>query len=66
MSKTKQKYVLLLLIFVFAFAYRITLLLWQTYPPGSHIGFHAGVINSITQPGNTNFLYNFYQMGGER
>jgi hypothetical protein len=39
-------------------------LLGQTYPPGADIGFHAGVINSITQSGNTNFLLNYYQMGG--
>jgi hypothetical protein len=39
---------------------------WQTYPPGSDIGFHAGVINSISnQGGNVNFLWNPYQMGGE-
>lgn len=64
MFKATKKHVMLLVIFVFAFVYRIILLLWQTYPPGSDIGFHAGVINSITQSGNTNFLWNFYQMGG--
>ena len=64
LTEATKKHILLLLIFVFAFAYRIFLLLWQTYPPGSDIGFHAGVINSITQSGNTNFLWNFYQMGG--
>ncbi len=64
MFKATKKDVLLLAIFAFAFAYRIILLLWQTYPPGADIGFHAGVINSITQSGNTNFLWNFYQMGG--
>ena len=64
MLKASNKHVLLLGIFAFAFVYRILLLLWNTYPPGSDIGFHAGVINSITQSGNTNFLYNFYQMGG--
>ena len=55
---------LLLLIFVFAFIYRIVLMLWQRYPPGADIGLHNSVINSITQSGNTNFLYDFYQMGG--
>lgn len=64
MFKATKKHVMLLVIFVFAFVYRIILLLWQTYPPGSDIGFHAGVINSITQSGNTNFLWNYYQMGG--
>ena len=64
MFNATKKHVLLLAIFAFAFIYRIILLLWQTYPPGSDIGFHAGVINSITQSGNTNFLWNYYQMGG--
>jgi len=39
-------------------------MLWASYPPGADIGFHASVINSITQSGNTNFLWDFYQMGG--
>jgi hypothetical protein len=56
--------ILLPIIFASAFVYRLILLLWQTYPPGTDIGFHAGVINSITQSGNTNFLWNYYQMGG--
>ena len=64
MFKATKKYVLLLLIFVFAFIYRIILMLWQTYPPGADIGLHNSVINSITQSGNTNFLWNYYQMGG--
>jgi hypothetical protein len=64
MSKVAKKNVLLLAIFAFAFIYRIFLLLRQTYPPGSDIGFQAGVISSITRSGNTNFLWNFYQMGG--
>lgn len=60
-----KKHVLQLVVFVFAFVYRTVLMFWQTYPPGADIGFHASVINSITQPGNTNLLWNFYQMGGE-
>ena len=64
MFKATKKHILLLSIFAFAFIYRIILLTWQTYPPGADIGFHAGVINSITQSGNTNFLWNYYQMGG--
>jgi hypothetical protein len=39
-------------------------MLWQTFPPGADIGLHTSVINSITQSGNTNFLWDFYQMGG--
>ncbi len=40
------------------------LMLWDSYPPGADIGLHNSVIYSITRSGNTNFLYNFYQMGG--
>ncbi len=64
MFKANKKYVLLLLIFVFSFIYRIVLMFWQGYPPGADIGLHASVINSITHSGNTNFLYDYYQMGG--
>ena len=64
MFKANRKYVLLLLIFIFAFVYRFVLMLWATFPPGADIGLHNSVINSITQVGNTNFLYDFYQMGG--
>ena len=64
MFKANRKYLLLLLIFVFSFIYRIVLMLWQTFPPGADIGLHASVINSITGSGNTNFLYDYYQMGG--
>lgn len=62
---TNNRVLLPIAIFILVFVYRITILLWQTYPPGSDIGFHAGVINSITHSGNTNFLWNSYQMGGE-
>ncbi len=64
MFKATKKHVLLLLIFAFSFIYRIILMLWQTFPPGADIGLHASVINSITQSGNTNFLTDYYQMGG--
>jgi hypothetical protein len=37
---------------------------WQTFPPGADIGLHESVIHSITISGNTNFLWNNYQMGG--
>ncbi len=40
------------------------LMFWNNYPPGADIGLHNSVIHSITGSGNTNFLYNFYQMGG--
>lgn len=64
MFKTNRKYVLLLSIFAFAFIYRIDLMFWQSFPPGADIGLHASVINSITGSGRTNFLYDYYQMGG--
>jgi hypothetical protein len=64
MFKANKKYVLLPLISVFAFIYRIVLMFWQNFPPGADIGLHASVINSITGSGNTNFLYDYYQMGG--
>ena len=62
--KATPKRILLLLIFVFSFVYRVLLVFSQTYPPGADIGFHESVIKSITQSGNVNFLWNFYQMGG--
>ncbi len=40
------------------------LMLWTGFPPGADIGLHDSVIHSIMQAGNTNFLYNNYQMGG--
>ncbi|MGA2682307.1 MAG: hypothetical protein ABSF44_10980 [Candidatus Bathyarchaeia archaeon] len=64
MFKANKKYLLLLLIFGFSFIYRIVLMFWQSFPPGADIGLHASVINSITGSGNTNFLYDYYQMGG--
>ena len=39
-------------------------MLRQTFPPGADIGLHTSVIDSITQGGNTNFLWNYYHMGG--
>jgi hypothetical protein len=64
MFKATRKHVLLLLIFAFAFLYRMLLMLWQAFPPGADIGLHNSVIYSITQSGNTNFLWNNYQIGG--
>ncbi len=64
MFKVTRKHLLLLLIFIFSFVFRILLMFWNSYPPGADIGLHNSVIHSITGSGNTNFLYNFYQMGG--
>jgi hypothetical protein len=64
MFKTSNKYVVLFLVLAFSFAYRMVLIYWESYPPGADIGLHDSVIHSITQSGNTNFLWNYYQMGG--
>ncbi len=64
MLKANRTYFVLLLIFTFSFFYRIILMLWNYFPPGADIGLHNSVIYSITGQGNTNFMYNFYQMGG--
>jgi hypothetical protein len=64
MFKTSNKYLLLLLVLVFSFLYRMLLMHWQTFPAGADIGLHESIINSITLSGNTNFLWNHYQMGG--
>jgi hypothetical protein len=64
MFKATKKYLPLLLLFAFSFIYRIVLMLWQTFPSGADIGLHNSVIYSITQSGNTNFLWDYYQMGG--
>ncbi len=64
MFKTPRNYLLLSLILVFSFVYRVVLMLRQTFPPGADIGLHNSIIHSIIQSGNTNFLYNFYHMGG--
>ena len=64
MVKPSKKYVLLFLIFIFAFIYRMLLMHRQVYPPGADIGLHNSIIHSITSTGNTDFLWNFYQMGG--
>jgi hypothetical protein len=64
MFKTPRNYLLLSLILVFSFIYRVVLMLRVTFPPGADIGLHNSIIHSITQSGNTNFLYNSYHMGG--
>ena len=64
MLKANRTYFVLVLIFTFAFLYRIVLMLWNYFPPGADIGLHNSVIYSITGQENTNFMYNFYQMGG--
>jgi len=64
MLKANRTYLLLLLVFAFSFIYRMTLMLWAGFPSGADIGLHNSVIHSITGSGNTNFLYNAYQMGG--
>jgi len=64
MFKVPNKYLMLFLVLIFSFTYRMLLMHWQTFPPGADIGLHNSVIHSITESGNTNFLWNNYQMGG--
>jgi hypothetical protein len=64
MFKTPNKYLLLFLVFAFSFTYRILLMFWANYPPGADIGLHESIIDSITLHGNTDFLWNYYHMGG--
>jgi hypothetical protein len=40
------------------------LMLWAGFPPGADIGLHNSVIYSITNSGPTDFLYNYYHIGG--
>lgn len=64
MLKTGRIILLVLLIAVFASLYRSALVFNDAFPPGADIGLHNSLIQSITQGGNTNFLYNYYHMGG--
>jgi hypothetical protein len=64
MAKISNKLLLLLLIFVFSFVYRVMLMLWSGFPSGADIGLHNSIIYSIINQGNTDFLWNFYQIGG--
>ncbi len=63
MFKLSKSYLLLSLIAVLSFVYRISLMLREAYPPSADIGLHNSVIYSITQSGNTDFLWNYYHMG---
>ena len=63
MAEKRSKNLLLLAILYVAFVYRFFLMTMNTYPPGADIGLHESVIKSITL-GKTNFLWNYYQMGG--
>jgi len=64
MNKTSRNYLLLALLFAFSFIYRVALMLRETFPPGADIGLHNSIIYSITRGGPTDFLYNYYHMGG--
>lgn len=63
MFKLSKNYLLLSLITIFAFFYRVLLLLRESFPPSADIGLHNSVLYSITQSGNTDFLWNYYHMG---
>jgi hypothetical protein len=62
--KKDPKNLLLVCLVIVAFIYRISGMLLQTFPPGADIGLHNSIVHSITQSGNTNFLWNYYHMGG--
>jgi hypothetical protein len=64
MFKLSKTTLPLSLIVVFAFLYRFFLLVRAGYPPGADIGLHNSIIHSITLSGNTDFLWNYYHMGG--
>jgi hypothetical protein len=64
MRKIPRNYLMLAALLVFSFIFRVVVMLFQTYPPGADIGLHNSIIDSITQGGNTNFLWNYYHMGG--
>jgi hypothetical protein len=64
MLKPSRITLLILLLAVFAGLYRSALVFNDGFPPGADIGLHDSLIQSITQGGNTNFLYNYYHMGG--
>jgi hypothetical protein len=64
MFKPSKTYLLLYLIVALSFVYRFFLMMREGYPPGADIGLHNSIIHSITQTGNTNFLWNNFHMGG--
>jgi hypothetical protein len=64
MLGAKKVLILLLLIVFFSATYRAVLILHGGFPPGADIGLHESLIHSITQGGNTNFMWNYYHMGG--
>jgi len=64
MLQLTKRYLLVVALFAFAFVYRMLLVLWSGFPPGADIGLHNSVIYSITGSGPTDFLYNFYHIGG--
>ncbi|NLE06382.1 MAG: hypothetical protein GX638_16475, partial [Crenarchaeota archaeon] len=63
MFKLSKCSILLSLIVCFSFIFRILLIFWGSFPPSSDLGLHNSVVYSITQSGNTDFLWNYYNMG---
>jgi hypothetical protein len=64
MLRTRRSFLLLFFIIFFSTIYRAVLVMHEGFPPGADIGLHNSLIHSITQGGNTNFLWNYYHMGG--
>ncbi len=64
MHQVNRTHLVLLLLFTFSFCYRLLLIFWEGFPPGADIGLHNSVIYSITGSGPTDFLYNYFHIGG--
>ncbi len=64
MLRTSRSSLLLFFMAFFAAIYRAVLVMHEGFPPGSDIGLHNSLIHSITQGGSTNFMWNYYHMGG--
>jgi hypothetical protein len=53
----------LLVILTVGLIYRLILMTLNFFPPGSDIGLHQSVINSLLSP-HSSLFYNYYHMGG--
>jgi hypothetical protein len=61
-DKRTQTFILIVIVSL-GFLYRFTLTTMNSFPPGSDIGLHESVINSILSP-KPSFFYNYFHMGG--
>jgi hypothetical protein len=63
MFDKRTRNLLLITLVSLGFLYRLALTILNTFPPGSDIGLHESVINSILSP-KPSFFYNYFHMGG--